>query len=93
MQIDAPRKPEKTYLTVLAKIDQTGLMEPAVILWPDGRRFHIDKVIRWRRALDHGPGTTCYVIRIKDQQRLLYFSQFPNCSTINMGRWYIESAN
>ena len=45
MQIDAPRMPEKTYVTVLAKIDRTGFMEPAEILWPDGRRFHIDQVI------------------------------------------------
>ena len=26
MQTDTPPKPEKTYLTVLASIDQTGLM-------------------------------------------------------------------
>ena len=31
MQIDAPPKPEKTYVTVLASIDQTGLMEPREI--------------------------------------------------------------
>ena len=90
MQIDAPHKPERTYLTVLAKIDQSGLMEPAVILWPDGRRFHIDKVICWRKALDHGPETTYYVIQIKDQQRILYFTQNRNCTITNMGRWYVE---
>ena len=28
MQIDAPPKPEKTYVTGLSSIDQTGLMEP-----------------------------------------------------------------
>ena len=32
MQIDAPPKPEKTYVTVLASIDQTGLMEPREII-------------------------------------------------------------
>ena len=36
---------EKTWLTVLAEIDQTGLMEPRIILWPDGRKFRIDEVI------------------------------------------------
>ena len=50
MQIDAPRKPERTYLTVLSSIDQTGLMKPAEILWPDGRRFHIDK---WKAGAKH----------------------------------------
>ena len=44
MQIDAPPKPEKTYVTVLASIDQTGLMEPREIIWPDGRKFPIDRV-------------------------------------------------
>ena len=64
MQIDAPPKPEKTYVTVLASIDQTGLMEPREIIWPDGRKFPIDRVECWRKALDHGPETTYYVIEI-----------------------------
>ena len=93
MQIDAPRKPDRTYLTVLAKIDQTGLMEPAEIIWPDGRNFHIDKVECWRKARDHEPETTYYAIRIKDQRRILYFTQSPKCSIVNMGRWYVESAH
>ena len=93
MQIDAPPKPEKTYLTVLASIDQTGLMEPREIIWPDGRKFRIDKVECWRKALDHGPETTYYVIKIGDHTRILYFSQSPICSIVNMGRWYVESAH
>ena len=64
MQIDAPPKPEKTYVTVLASIDQTGLMEPREIIWPDGRKFPIDRVECWRKARDHGPETTYYVIEI-----------------------------
>ena len=92
MQIDAPPKPERTYLTVLSSIDQTGLMEPREIIWPDGRKFPIDKVECWRKALDHGPKTTYYVIWIGDQSRILYFTQSPLCSSVNMGRWYVESA-
>ena len=83
---------EKTWLTVLAEIDQTGLMEPRIILWPDGRRFKIDEVISWRKAQSQGPRTTCYVVRIKGQRRTLYFTQAVNCSIVNMGRWFVESA-
>ena len=88
MQIDAPPKPEKTYVTVLASIDQTGLMEPREIIWPDGRKFPIDRVECWRKALDHGPETTYYVIEIGGRKRILYFTQSPICSIVNMGRWY-----
>ena len=47
------------YLTVLASIDQSGLMLPSEILWPDGRRFPVDKVIRWRKAAQYDLATTC----------------------------------
>ena len=82
---------ERTYLTVLASIDQTGLMEPRTIIWPDGRKFKIDEVIRWRKASDQGPKTTGYVIRINGRQRTLYFTQAYHCSTFNLGRWYVET--
>ncbi len=91
MQMNAPRKPERTYLTVMSSIDQTGLMEPREIIWPDGRRFPIDKVESWSKAQGHEPNTTSYAIRIGDQRRILYFTQSPICSTVNMGRWYVES--
>ena len=51
-----------------------------------------DKVECWRNAKDHEPETTGYVIWIRDQKRILYFTQSPLCSTVNMGRWYVESA-
>ena len=88
-----PRK-EKTYLTVLASIDRTGLMEPREIVWPDGRRFAIDRVDCWRTALDHGPETTYYVVSIRGQKRILYFTPSPNGirSPVNLGRWYVETA-
>ena len=63
MQIDAPPKPEKTYVTVLASIDQTGLMEPREIIWPDGHKFPIDRVECWRKARDHGPETPIMLLR------------------------------
>ena len=90
MQINASSKPERTYLTVLSSIDQTGLMKPAEILWPDGRRFHIDQVESWRKSPNHEPNTTCYIIQIGEQNRSLYFTQSPICSSVNMGRWYVE---
>ena len=77
MQIDAPPKPEKTYVTVLASIDQTGLMEPREIIWPDGRKFPIDRVECWRKARDHGPETTYYVIEIGGRKRISTLSFLP----------------
>ena len=93
MQTDTTCKPEKTYLTVLASIDQTGLMVPRVILWPDGRKFPIDKVESYSKARNHEPDTTCYAIQTGDRHRRLYFTQSPICSTVNMGRWYVESSH
>ena len=44
-------------------------------------------------ALDHGPETTYYVIEIGGRKKILYFTQSPICSIVNMGRWYVESAH
>lgn len=80
------------YMTVLTRIDQTGLMLPSEILWPDGRRFPIDKVIRWRKAPQYDLDTTRYDVVIKGQEKQLYFRQShqnlisPTC----IGKWFVE---
>jgi hypothetical protein len=80
------------YMTVLTQIDQTGLMLPSEILWPDGRRFPIDKVIRWRKAQQYDLDTTRYDVIIKGQEKELYFRQSHSniISPINIGRWFVE---
>ena len=80
------------YLTVLASIDQSGLMLPSEILWPDGRRFPVDKVIRWRKAAQYDLATTCYDVVIKGREKHLYFRlNHPNiASPMTLGRWFME---
>ena len=80
------------YMTVMTKIDQTGLMIPSEILWPDGRRFPIDKVIRWRKAPQYDLDTTRYDVVIRGQEKHLYFRQnHPGIiSPISIGKWFVE---
>ena len=80
------------YMKVLTSIDQSGLMLPSEILWPDGRRFPIDKVIRWRKAAQYDLDTTRYDVVIRGQEKQHYFRQsHPNIiSPLDIGRWFVE---
>ena len=80
------------YLKVMTSIDQTGLMLPSEVIWPDGRRFPVDRVIRWRRAKQYDMATTCYDVTIRGQEKQLYFRQsHPNLiSPLDIGKWFVE---
>ena len=80
------------YTTVLTKIDQTGLMLPKEVLWPDGRCFPVERVICWRHAPQYDLDTTCYDVIIRGQKKQLYFRKsHPNIiSPMNIGNWFVE---
>ena len=41
---------EKQYVEVVAAISPNGRVTPMEIIWPDGRRFPVDRVLERRRA-------------------------------------------
>lgn len=66
---------EKIYVTVHAKFDCQGNIKPISIIWQDGSKFDIDKVLDVRRAASLKSGGTGirYTIQIGKNQRYLYF--------------------
>ena len=80
-------------LTVLTSIDQSGLMTPCEILWPDGRRFPIDKVIERGKATQYSGDTTCYTVSIRGRVKKIFFKlSHPNIvSPLAIGTWFAET--
>ncbi len=76
---------KKTYVTVLGRWSEGGVITPLLIFWKDGQRFPVDKVLDCRpmastRAGGYGLRYTC---RIGKQLAFLYYQ--PEDS-----RWFVE---
>lgn len=88
------RKPvmERIYVKVTSVFDTSGNLTPRDIIWKDGRRFAITRV------LDFRPGTFCgrragdriYTVLIGTQKRELFFEQSRLQSDVCIGRWFVE---
>lgn len=76
-------KVKKVFVEVIAKFDPDGVVTPLAIIWEDGRRFEIDKVLDMRKAasLKAGGIGIRYTCRIKNKETYLYY-EGPN--------WFVE---
>ena len=74
----------KVYVGVEAVFSPEGRLMPRAILWPDGRRFPIDRVLEIRRApsLKAGGAGLRYRCRIQHQERYLFLEDDQ--------RWFVE---
>jgi hypothetical protein len=74
----------KVYVGVEAVFSPEGRLMPRAILWPDGRRFPIDRVLEIRRApsLKAGGAGVRYRCRIQHQERYLFLEEDQ--------RWFVE---
>ncbi|MCI2048870.1 MAG: hypothetical protein LKJ76_04020 [Lachnospiraceae bacterium] len=74
----------KVYVEVILKTDREGKNRPLSILWEDGTRYEVDRLLDVRRAasLKVGGGGMRYVIMIRGQQCRLFEED---------GRWFVEA--
>ena len=74
----------KVYVEVLLRVDEEGKKHPLCIIWDDGRKFIVDKVLDVRRACASKVGGTAirYTIRIGQKLTFLYEDE---------GKWFVES--
>lgn len=65
----------KKYVEVIAQYDTQGNITPQTVIWDDGRKFHIDRVVDVRRAssLKNGGLGTRYTVRIGNKTTYLWF--------------------
>ena len=73
----------KVYVEVTAHFDLEGNMMPLEILWEDGRRFEVDRVLDRRRAasLKAGGVGNRYLSRIRGKETYLFYEG---------PRWFVE---
>lgn len=73
----------KRYVDVLVLMKKDRQMVPYALLWDNGRKYSIDKILQVeKRASQVGGGGIRYEIRIRGQSRYLFFEK---------DRWFIES--
>ena len=84
---------KKTYVEVVASFREDGLLLPREIVWEDGHRYEIDRVIDIRPAVSAkvgGQGDR-YTVSITGKQKYLFFERSADISGQNLGRWFIEA--
>ena len=74
----------KKYIDVIASHDSAGAVVPLVILWDDGRRFKIDRVLDRRQAssLKVGGNGVRFRIRVGASETFLFYEN---------PRWFVEA--
>ena len=82
----------KTYVDVLVDFDTEGNMRPKQILWKDGRKYDIDKVLDVRPAasLKVGGQGDRFTIIVCGRQSYLWFERNAAISGCKLGRWFVE---
>lgn len=82
----------KVYVAVKADFNEEGLMLPREIIWEDGMKYEIDRVldIRQAAAMKAGGQGDRYTVRINGQQSYLFFERSTNQTGNNLGRWFVE---
>ena len=85
----------KTYVDVLVDFDTDGNMKPKQILWEDGRKYDIDKVLDVRPAasLKVGGQGDRFTIIVWGKQSYLWFERSTALSGCQLGRWFVERKN
>lgn len=76
---------EKIYISVIALFKKQGGLTPREIIWTDGKRFQIDKVMFVDQAPSSSGGllTTRYTVLIGLEERRLFYEK-------ENQRWFVE---
>ena len=74
----------KRYVTVVSQTDETGEVTPLTIVWENGRRYGIDRVLDRRQAHSLKTGGTGirYTVRVGGQATYLWYEG---------PRWFVEA--
>lgn len=75
----------KAFVDVIVLFDKEGAMTPLTVIWEDGRKFEIDRVLDIRRAasLKAGGQGIRYLCRINGRNTYLFYEE---------PRWFVEAA-
>ena len=82
----------KVYVNVFVEHTTEGLMLPRTIVWEDGLKYDIDRVIDIRPAYAAKAGGQGdrYTIQVNGARTYLYFERSSNPTDTKIGRWVVE---
>lgn len=82
----------KVYVQVNADFNPDGLMLPRELIWEDGEKYTIDRVIDIQQAAAMKAGGQCdrYTIEVCGHKSFLFFKRSSNLIGNNIGRWFVE---
>jgi hypothetical protein len=82
----------KVYVQVNADFRPDGFMLPRELIWEDGEKYTIDRVIDIQQAaaIKAGGQGDRYTIEVRGRKSYLFFERSPNLIGNNIGRWFVE---
>lgn len=82
----------KVYVQVNADFNPDGLMLPRELIWEDGEKYIIDRVINIEQAatMKAGGQGDRYTILVRGHKSYLFFERSSDLIGNNIGRWFVE---
>ncbi len=82
----------KVYVPVDVEFRSDGTMLPRIIVWEDGTKYEIDRIldIRQAAAMRAGGQGDRYTVMIDGKQSYLFFERSASLTGNNIGRWFVE---
>ncbi len=82
----------KVYVQVVADFNIDGMMLPRVLIWENGEKYLIDRVVDIRQAAARKTGGQGdrYTIEVRGQISYLFFERVPQLTGSVIGRWFVE---
>ena len=81
----------KVYVQVNADFNTDGVMLPRVLIWENGEKYLIDRVVDIRQAAARKAGGQGdrYTIEVRGQISYLFFERVPQLTGNVIGRWFV----
>ncbi len=82
----------KVYVGVEVDFSPDSIMYPRALVWEDGIKYNIDRVVDIRPAasLKAGRQGDRYTVVIKGQRRYIFFEKSTEALGRKAGRWFVE---
>ena len=73
----------KKYINVVTLVDKEGKLTPLILVWDNGIKYKIDKILEIRNGVSATGGCgILYRCRIMNRERKLFYER---------NRWFVES--
>lgn len=92
MDMDMSGSAYKAYVSVFTEFTAEGIILPRSIVWEDGIKYVIDRVIDIRpgHAAKAGGQGDRYTIMVNGHRTYLFFERSTNLIGNIIGRWFVE---